>query len=192
MREPAQCCPGTVDVPLIDVPNPLHHRMSDHISKNHERRLMTMAKQRINEFMVQRQAYKIGWMLEEALPQLCGEQERSGDMSETLKGLSVVTHDICARIKGTSFAHGAEACMTLDRMVDLALRDGLVKADIDLMTRMGEILANAFDPNRQEAAKTYKRQTRALEVFSLDEDDLDAPVQTSGPETFVGAAVSPA
>ena len=158
--------PGAMEVPLIDVPNPLHHRMSEHISKNHERRLIDSAKQRINEFMVQRQASQIGWMLEEALPHLCrGVENPTSELTETLSKLSDVSHDICTRLKGTSFAHGTEVCMTLDRMIVLAMSEGLNKADVELMTRMGGILSSMFDPHRQEIALNYRRRARSLDVF---------------------------
>ena len=161
--------PGTMDVPLIDVPNPLHHRMSEHISTNHERRMIDSAKQRINEFMVQRQAYQIGWMLEDALPLLSrGLTVENTELAETLSKLSCVASDISTRLKGTSFAHGAEVCMTLDRMTSLALTQGLSKADVELMTRMGDILSSMFDPNRQEIALNYGRRARALNVFEAE------------------------
>ncbi|MCW8914717.1 MAG: response regulator [Magnetovibrio sp.] len=165
---------GTMEVPLIDVPNPLHHRLSGHTSDNHIKHIVDSAKLKINEQMVQRQAYQIGWLLDEAWPELSQVQAgASVEQAVNLQRLSHVASDLCTRLKGTNFAHVAEICLTLERMLGEALDGGLNDADMDLMGRMGEILNSAFDPTRETLAMDYQRRSRALNVFEGDEPKAD-------------------
>lgn len=163
---------GTMEIPLIDVPNPLHHCISGHMSAAQIRHTLALAKLKINEQKVQRHAYQIGWLLDHVMPELAALKEGAlAEDFENLHRLSDVVHDMCARIKGTRFAHVAEICMTLKRMAEDALREGLGESDMLLMGRMAALLEQVFDPNREANAEEYQRKARARKLSVFHDDD---------------------
>jgi len=161
--------PGTMQVAQIDVPNPLHQRMSGNASAVKSKRTIEAAKLNINEQKVQRHAYQIGWLLDHVLPEISAmKADALSDNPENLKKLCEVSRDLCRRIKGTRFAHVAEMSMTLSHMAERALKDGLCDDDMRLMGRMADIIERAFDPGREDAAAEYNRKARGrgINVFN--------------------------
>lgn len=164
--------PGTMQVAQIDVPNPLHQRMSGSASAAKSKRSIEAAKLVINEQKVQRHAYQIGWLLDHVLPEISAQKADALPSNlENLKKLCEVSRDLCRRIKGTRFAHVSEMSMTLSHMAERALKDGLCDDDMRLMGRMADIIERAFDPGREEAAAEYNRKARGqgINVFNRAE-----------------------
>lgn len=179
---------GTMQIPLIDVPNPLQHRMSGHTSENQVRHSIENAKLKINEQKVLRHAYQIGWLLDRVLPEMSAMTSSIvEDQTEHLNKLCLVSRDLCARIRGTRYANVAEMCMTLSHMAQTAMREGLNEADMQLMGRMGKIVEQAFDPERDAKATEYQRKfhTRGHNVFQKSEK----PDLTQTPSGLVTSAV---
>ena len=184
--------PGTMEVPLIDVPNPLHHRLSEHVSDKQVQHSVGTAKLKINEQMVQRLAYQVGWLLDSVMPEIAALNE---DMMvgepENLMRLCDVARDMCERIKGTRYGHVTEICLTLCRMADQAAAEGLSDEDMQLMGRMTEIIGQAFDPDREATAADYQRKVRAagINVFKYS-DSQDLTRKELTPAEVASVAVS--
>jgi len=173
---------GTMQVAQIDVPNPLHQRMSGSASASKSKRTIEAAKLIINEHKVQRHAYQIGWLLDHVLPEIAAlKADALPNNPENLKRLCEVSRDLCRRIKGTRFAHVTEMSMTLCHMAERALKEGLCDEDMRLMGRMADIIERAFDPGREEAAAEYNRKARGrgINVFNRGEQQERGPKKTA-------------
>jgi len=169
---------GTMQIPQIDVPNPLHQRMSGDAHANRNHRSVQAAKLVINEHKVQRHAYQIGWLLDHVMPEIAAMNAGAlPDEPENLQRLHDVSQDLCHRIKGTRYAHVTEMTLTLCRMTEQALKEGLCENDMKLMGRMADIIERAFDPDRETTAAEYHRKagSRGINVFKgADTQDLTA------------------
>lgn len=167
---------GTIEVPLIDVPNPLFQRADGSNNAHQLKRRIALAQLKINEQKVLRNAFQVGWLLDYVIPEIAA---KSNDVlieePENLQRLCEVTHDICIRIRGTRYAHISEICMTLNRMANEAISAGLCDADMQLMGRMADIIGRVFDPDRDVLANEYQRQRQDPENVqdSQDEDDSE-------------------
>lgn len=163
---------GTMQIPLIDVPNPLRHRMSGHISKTQIKLKIENAKRKINEHKVERHAFQVGWLLDDVMFEISNMNRDGAPASrQNLQRLVEISNDICARIQNTCYAHLSEMCLTLSNMAEMAMQGALNKADIELMGRMAQIMGHAFDPDRDVKAIEYQRKSRSgtLRVFKNTE-----------------------
>jgi len=184
--------PGTMEVPLIVVPNPLQHRKLGGASETQMKRRVESAKQKINEQKVLRNAYQIGWLLDFVMPEIAAlNADMSANEPENLLRLRDTANDMCARIRGTQFAHMAEMCLTLGRMAEEALKSGLCDADMRLMGRMAGIIENIFDPERDARATDYQRQRRNAGYSSdMDKSEPTMFKGTPGPKIQPDATVA--
>ena len=183
---------GTMQIPQIDVPNPIHQRMSGHAHTNRSHRSVQAAKLVINEHKVQRHAYQIGWLLDHVMPEIAAMDAGAlPDGPENLQRLFDVSQDLCRRIKGTRFAHITEMALTLCRMSEQALKEGLCENDMQLMGRMAEIIERAFDPDREATAAEYHRKAgaRGINVFK-DGDSPDLTAKTLTPKQLAAVMVN--
>lgn len=149
---------GSMPIPQIDVPNALRQRMTGQMSDGILRRAIDAAKAKINEQKVVRHAYQIGWLLDRMVPELA-HADRSEAYGEYMIRLTDVTEDISRRIRSTRYAHVAELCMTLSKMVAAAKVSGFTSHDAHLLIKMAKLIDAAFDPDREDAAMTYRRST---------------------------------
>ncbi len=182
---------GSMEIPLIDVPNPLHYRLGGQISDNQIKRNVDAAVLRINEQKVQRHAYQVGWLLDSVMPEIAAMNQGllDGD-AENLERLRDVAQDMCTRIKGTRYAHVAEMCLTLSRMANQAACKGLCDQDVKLMGRMAGIVAYVFNPERDVLAADYHRRARARGVSIVnDEADKDLTRKALTPMEVAAVAV---
>lgn len=162
---------GGASINLVDVPNPLRLQSSGESNVERVKRAVELAKLKINEEKVHRNAFQSVWLLDSVIPEIVAIRDGlSEDTPTNLQRLQAVAQDTCQRIKGTRFGHVAEICMTLSNLADQALKEGLSDDDFKLMGRMAEIIENVFDPQRCEAAEQYQRQSRSASanVFSPD------------------------
>ncbi|HEY9080937.1 response regulator [Magnetovibrio sp.] len=183
---------GTMQIPQIDVPNPLHQRMSGSKNDSRNKRSVEAAKLIINEHKVQRHAYQIGWLLDHVMPEIAALQaDALPDGPENLKRLHNVSQDLCRRIKGTRFAHVTEMALTLCRMSEQALNEGLCENDMHLMGRMAEIIERAFDPDREATAAEYNRRSgvRGINVFK-EEEPKDLAATSLAPKDLATVMVN--
>lgn len=152
--------PGTMDIPQVDVPNPLRQRMTGQMSDGVLRRHVDAAKAKVNEQKVVRHAFQIGWLLERLTPELHAPI-KSDEFKAHMVRLGEVADDISARIKTTHFAHVAEMCMTLSNMVVTGIEKGFDEHDVLLMGKMATLIEDAFNPARGEMGAEYVRNPHA-------------------------------
>lgn len=153
--------PGGMEIPLIDVPNALRQRMTGQMSEGVLIRNVDTAKARINEQKVVRHAFQIGWLLERLLPELHAV-EKSDVFRAHMERLGVVADDMSRRIKSTRYAHVASMCMTLTSMVGAATENDFDEHDVRMLQKIAELIAAAFDPEREELGAEYVRNTRNM------------------------------
>jgi hypothetical protein len=157
---------------LADVPNPLHLQGGGESNAAQVKRAIEVAKHKINEEKVHRNAYQSVWLLDSVMPEIVAIRDGLClDAPINLQRLQSVAHDTCQRIKGTRFAHVAGVCLTLSDLADQAIQEGLSDDDFKLMGRMAEIIENVFDPERCSMAELYQRQSRISAIDVFDNDD---------------------
>ena len=156
------------------------HQLDKHIVEweqtNEYERRVEAAKIDNNEYKLQDHAYQFGVLLDHVIPEF-GSMISGAlpDGPENLQRLDDVSQDLCRRIKGTRFAHVTEMALTLNRMTEQALKEGLGVDDMKLMGRMADIIERAFDPDREATAAEYHRKAgaRGINVFKgADTQDL--------------------
>ncbi len=108
---------GTVEVPLIEVPNPLQIRISGRLGNMSARRAIDGARTVINEQKVERHAYSVNWLMQKIGKMQSGELSMDAlDMKEQFERLHNISEDIVSRLGGTTYSHAADLCMTLENM----------------------------------------------------------------------------
>ena len=147
--------PGAMEIPQVDVPNALRQRMTGQMSEGVLRRHVDAAKGRINEQKVVRHAFQIGWLLERLLPEI-HSVNKSDEFRAHINRLGMVAEDMSRRIKSTRYAHIASMCMTLKSMVEAAAKD-FDEHDVRMLQKIAELIAAAFDPEREEQGAEYIR-----------------------------------
>lgn len=121
-----QARPGTMPVPLVDVPNPLQCRAMGQGDPLRMKRIIENAAGRINEQKVERDAFQIGYLIDRIIPGLNG----SGDRQEALVHLDLLaasSRDIARRIRTTRFLPAAAMCLSLVELVER------IRANLDLV-----------------------------------------------------------
>ena len=172
-----------MEVPQIIVPNPLRIRITGQVGGGKMRRSIETAAATINEQKVQRHGYQINYLIERILPAIRGG-EVTDQTTQYLDKLHTVAQDISKRSKGSSFAHVREMTMTLVNMVENVRRDptNAHEMDIALLEKLGGIIKESFDPERNEkrdkAGREIEKQKRAEwaeesrdDFFDDDEDE---------------------
>ncbi|OEJ65089.1 response regulator transcription factor [Magnetovibrio blakemorei] len=182
---------GAMVINLVDVPNPLHLQGGGESNTAQIKRAIEVAKHKINEEKVHRNAYQSVWLLDSVMPEIVAIRDGLClDVPVNLQRLQVVAQDTCQRIKGTRFAHVAGICLTLNDLADQAIKEGLSDDDFKLMGRMAEIIENVFDPDRCTTAELYQRQSRisAIDVFD-NNDQSEMTRKTLTPRELASIAV---
>jgi DNA-binding NarL/FixJ family response regulator len=155
-----QARPGTQEIPLIAVPNPLRSRMTGQISEHSLKRSIGAAQKIINEQKVIRHAYQIGWLMN----QIGGTDEDASvnipyeELNKHLQRLHFVATDIALRIRQTHYAHVAGLCMTLQNMADKIMKYGFDAGDIRMIKQLSRVIQSAFDEKRADVDE-YRRNS---------------------------------
>lgn len=121
--------PGSMIVPLVDIPNPLQCRAMGQGDPLRMKRIIENAAARINEQKVERDAYQIGYLVERIVPGLTGTGDR-GEAEVNLGLLAHASRDIARRIRTTKHLPAAAMCLSLVDLVD-RIREDLALIDED-------------------------------------------------------------
>lgn len=154
---------GAMEIQQIEVPNALRQRMTGQVSESVLIRHVDAAKARVNEQKVVRHAFQIGWLLERLLPEIHAKT-KSDEFKGHMKKLGLVAHDMSLRIKSTRYAHIASMCMTLTQMVEATVVKDFDEHDVRMLQKIAELIAAAFDPEREEQGANYIRNTHVRQA----------------------------
>lgn len=153
-----QVRPGTQEIPLIAVPNPLRSRMTGQITEHSLKRSIQSAQKIINEQKVIRHAFQIGWLMN----QIGGTDDDASvdipyeELNTYLQRLHFVSTDIALRIRQTHYAHVTNLCMTMQNMVDKIIKSGFDAGDIRMIKQLSRVIQSAFDEKRADVDE-YRR-----------------------------------
>ena len=159
--------PGSMTIEQIEVPNPLRQRMTGQMRESTLRRTIETAWSKINEQKVERHAFQIGWLLDRIIPEIGMGSERSEEFGKYIKRLLDVSRDMSRRIGKTRFAHIKEMTMTMNNLVEDAIRNKFQPDDVRLMLKLSEIILNSFDADRFNEDGTQARDHTSY----MDKDD---------------------
>lgn len=135
--------PGTIEVPLIKVPNPLQMRFSGRMGDTASARAIANAVVVVNEQKVERHAYSVNWLMEKISKMQSGELPADAvDMTAQLDRLHKIAGDISARLHGTTYEHAKEMCMTLEQMSDVLKKSPELagKDEVYLLQRLTQVI----------------------------------------------------
>jgi len=143
-RRKGELAPGSVEVPLIKVPNPLQMRISGRLGDMATRRAISGAVTTVNEQRVERHAYSVNWLMQKIGKMQAGDLAvDSLNMKEQFDRLHDIAEDISSRLDGTSYKHATELCLTLEKMSH-ALRNAPELAgeeELHLLGRLTEVIS---------------------------------------------------
>ena len=157
--------PGTQEIPLIDVPNPVLARVEGGLEMADLQFDIERVAAIVNEQKMQRHAFQVGYLVDRLVPRYRdgGADERVIPLIERLVHVS---EDISRRMVSTRFAHAGELCGS---MVDLAVRIGKNplspdSKDIELMPTLAMAIRRAFEAEEEadvarDISETLKSKT---------------------------------
>ena len=138
--------PGTMDIPQVQVPNPLRDRVFGQVDARRRKRSVDAATARINEQKVERHAYQIKWLVGKVLPVLYNN-ERDEETEAHLRKLVDVSADLCKRVRSTRFVHVSGMCTNVHQMA-LSFRDEpdkMDEEDLRLLGQLPDLIWRAFE-----------------------------------------------
>lgn len=150
--------PGSMEIPLITVPNPLRSRMTGQITDATIKRSIHSTLAIINEQKVVRHAYQIGWLMNQ-ISHVCEDglaDAGNQDITAHMDRLRFVSADIVKRIRHTRYAHVTDLCMTMVNMSEEIIQNGFKADDIDMIVKLSEVIQGAFDERRGDP-NAFKR-----------------------------------
>lgn len=154
--------PGTMSIPLIDIPNPLRSQMTGQMTKPALKRSINSAMETINDQKVVRHTYQVGWLMAEIMKVDSGETLDSGDatISGHLDRLRAVSKDLTKRIKKTRYAHVTDLCMTLSNTAESLAKNNFNQLDIELLIKLTRVIQGTID-DTQTAPGSRRRNPLA-------------------------------
>ncbi len=144
--------PGSQEIPLIEVPNPLKARATGEPPAEALQQQIDQAAALINEQKMERHAFQIAYLVDRILPRY-----DSGAVDDEtialLDRLQYVSEDIGRRLKGTRFDHVGGLCQSMQ-----TLATGMRQSpqdpdpkDIKLLPELSEAIHQAFVSGAGEA-----------------------------------------
>jgi DNA-binding response OmpR family regulator len=127
--------PGTQQIPLIAVPNPLSS--ADRSDGNAYHKAIEAAIREINEQKVQRHAFQIGYLVNRIAPAyLMGDPV--DDIRADLERLLMVADDLVRRLPDSQCAHMVKVCVSV-RQIAERVHARMEKPDVEDVRRMPEL-----------------------------------------------------
>jgi len=158
---------GSIEVPLIKVPNPLQVRISGRKGNLTAQRAFESALAMVNEQKIERHAYAVDWLMQNIRKMQNGELSMDAlDMKDQFERLHKISEDIVSRLDGTSYSHAADLCLTLENM-SVALKRSPQLAgeeELYLLGRLTEVI-------RRKCNGNYIDSYYSGEEMSLPVDD---------------------
>ena len=168
---------GSIEVPLIKVPNPLQIRISGRMGNVTAQRAFESAMNTINEQKIERHAYAVDWLMQNIAKMQNGEMPMDAlDMKDQFDRLHKISENIVSRLDGTSYSHAADLCMTLENM-SVALKRSPQLAgeeELYLLGRLTEVIKRKCNGDYIDAYYSGDEMSMPVEPQSLPTDGLGA------------------
>ncbi len=162
----AKTWPGTQQIPLIEVPNPLKVKAMDDTSAEDLQADIDRVANVLNEQKMERHAYQINYLVERIVP-LYEDGSADESVISHLDRLLYVSEDISRRLEGTRYDHVGELCQSMVNVVR-AVRQAPLSPDakdIALLPALAQAIECAFESKENVAelahdiSDTVKRRT---------------------------------
>ena len=144
--------PGTLDIPKIEVPNPVRVKVTGNTSMEALQSAVDAVSKVVNEQKMERHAFQIAYLVDIICP-IYEAGEATKDIIQHLDRLVFVSEDISRRLEGTPFAHVGELCQSM-----VAVAAGVRKKpltphaqDIKLLPQLAQAIKRAFSPDEKDA-----------------------------------------
>ena len=148
---------GSMEVPLIQVPNPLNMRVFGQFNPEGIARSIETTSKVINEQKIDRHAYQIKWLTDRIAPEELADTDEGtvilpGEVREHIEKLHHVAGDMSRRIRKTRFANLTEMCLTLLDMAKKLHADPTQIDAFDLvcLKKLAVVVENSFQRERDE------------------------------------------
>ncbi|MEG3618874.1 response regulator [Magnetovibrio sp. PR-2] len=153
--------PGTQEIPVFNVPNPLLYKRSDSKADLAQVQAAINAAARIiNEQKMERHAFQVQYLVDEIVPRYS-----IGDVDANLKGmvrrLVFVSEDLVRRMRGTDREHVRELGESMIKVAQAVHRnvDAPNIRDLHLLPELSSAIKKAFDADEKTAALAHDIST---------------------------------
>ncbi len=145
--------PGTMDIPKIEVPNPVKARIEGgHALLNLESEIDRFTGV-INEQKMERHAFQVGYLVDRMMPMY---REGAADESiiPLIHRLAAVSLDMSRRLQDTRFEHAGELCGSMVNLTERIGRQPLspCRQDVELLSNLTTAIKRAFEVEDERAA----------------------------------------
>ncbi|MBY0432300.1 MAG: response regulator [Rhodospirillales bacterium] len=146
--------PGTMDTPLIEVPNPLRMKaLGGNTDPSHLQRLIDSAAARINEQKMESYAVQVIYLVERIVEFYAVPGSDLNALVDNLQRLQFVGEDLSRRLRGTPLAHVSELALSLGAMCGRILERPTQpdERDLELLGKLCQAINRAFSPEQRTA-----------------------------------------
>ncbi len=105
--------PGTQEIPLIEVPNPLKAKVEGKPDEDKLQAEIDAMAEVLNEQKIERHAYQIVYLVERLIPAYAEFPIDESAVAEFVDRLRSVSNDISRRVDGSRYTHWKELCLSL-------------------------------------------------------------------------------
>lgn len=168
---------GSMEVPLIKVPNPLQVHISGRQGHLTTQRTFESALNTINEQKIERHAYAVDWLMQKVGKMQNGELPMDAlDMKEQFDRLHRISKDIVCRLDGTSYSHTADLCMTLENMSVALMKSPQLagEEELYLLGRLTEVIKRKCNGDYINSYYSGDEMSEPVEPQSLPVEGQDA------------------
>lgn len=159
--------PGTMEISLLDVPNPLMLAATGQLESRHQQRSRDAAVARINQQKVERHAFQVGFLVDRIVLAL---EAGEGILLADLEHLRDVAEDISRRVASTPYRHIAELCLTLSHMTTRYLSQDYEMDERDrmLLRKLAEAIRRGVEPEPIVPQEDDRLITVSVDTFLDD------------------------
>ncbi|MCW8914993.1 MAG: response regulator [Magnetovibrio sp.] len=145
--------PGTQEIEIIDVPNPLQYKRDENYNVSAIQNAINIAARMINDQKMERHAFQIDYLVDQIVPRYT-IGDVGGDLKGMVRRLVYVAEDLVRRMAGTEREHIRSLGESLIKISKSIHRhsDDPDKRDIHLLPELGAAIKKAFDADEKSAA----------------------------------------
>ena len=169
--------PGSMEVPLIKVPNPLQVRISGRMGSMTSQRSFESALNIVNEQKIERHAYAVDWLMQKIGKMQKGELSMDAlDMKDQFERLHKISEDIVSRLDGTSYSHAADLCITLENMSVALMKSPQLagEEELYLLGRLTEVIKRKCNGDYIDSYYSGDEMSMPVQAQSLPVDEHGA------------------
>ena len=145
--------PGTMDIPKIEVPNPVQARVEGGYALLNLPSEIDKVTGVINEQKMERHAFQVGYLVDQMMP-IYRDGAPDESIIPLINRLAYVCVDLSRRLQNTRFEHAGELCGSMVKLAERLGREPLSPRgqDIELLSNLTTAIKRAFEVEVEDEA----------------------------------------